>query len=149
MKKLKIPPFTSGGLILSYKCSSSCRHCIYASTPRWKDWMTEQDIEHFLAQIKHFAPHQHGLHLAGGEPFINFDLTLRTVELCIEYDVPLQYVETNAFWCEDDDLTAYQLNMLRESGLPAILISVSPFHNEFIPFERTHRSQSLSQHHRL
>lgn len=145
MKKLKIPPFTSGGLMLSYQCSSSCRHCIYASAPGWKDWMTEQDIGHYLAQIKQLAPQQRGLHLAGGEPFLNFDLALRAVELCIEYGVPLQYVETNAFWCEDDDLTGYQFTMLRESGLPAILISVSPFHNEFIPFERTHRAINIAR----
>lgn len=145
MKILKIPPFTSGGLILSYKCSSSCRHCIYASTPRWKDWVTEQDLKHYLDQIRQFAPNQQGLHLAGGEPFLNFDLTLRAVEFCIEYGVPLQYVETSASWCEDDDLTAYKLNLLRESGLPAILISVSPFHNEFIPFERADRAINIAR----
>jgi len=145
MKQLKIPPFTSGGLILSYKCSSSCRHCIYASTPRWKDWMSEQDLEHYLDQIGQFAPNQRGLHITGGEPFLNFELTLRTVELCIEYDLPIQYVETNAYWCDDNDLTAYQFNMLRESGLPAILISVSPFHNEFIPFERTNRAINIAR----
>ena len=145
MEQLKIPQFKSGGLILSYQCSSSCRHCIYASSPRWKDWMSEQDLEHYLNQIRQFAPDQKGLHLAGGEPFLNFDLTLRTVELCIEYGIPLQYVETNAYWCEDDDLTAYQLNSLRESGLPAILISISPFHNEFIPFERVSRAVNFAR----
>ncbi|UCE07225.1 MAG: radical SAM protein [bacterium] len=145
MKKVKIPAFTSGGLILSYKCSNSCRHCIYASSPRWKEWMSEQDVANYLDQIRQFAPNQRGLHLAGGEPFLNFDLTLRAVELCIEYGVPLQYVETNAYWSEDDDLTVYQLNLLRESGLPAILISVSPFHNEFIPFERTARAISIAR----
>jgi len=107
--------------------------------------MSEPDLGHYLDQISQFASAQIGLHLAGGEPFLNFDLTLRAVELCIEYGVPLQYVETNAYWCEDDELTSYQLNMLRESGLPAILISVSPFHNEFIPFERTHRAITIAQ----
>lgn len=145
MKKLKIPPFMSGGLILSYQCSSSCRHCIYASTPRWKDWMSEKDLEDYMDQIREFVPNQHGLHLAGGEPFLNFDLTLRAVELSVEHGVPLQYVETNAHWCEDDELTAYQMNMLRESGLPAILISVSPFHNEFTPFERTDRAIKIAR----
>ena len=107
--------------------------------------MTEPELKHYLDQIRKLAPDQHGIHLSGGEPFLNFDLTLRAVELCIEHQVPLQYVETNAFWCEEDDLTAYQLNLLRESGLPAILISVSPFHNEFIPFERTERAISIAR----
>jgi hypothetical protein len=145
MNELKIPPFTSGGLMLSYQCSNSCRHCIYASSPRWNDWMNEQDLKHYLDQIRKYAPNQLGIHLAGGEPFLNFDLTLQAVELSIEYGVPLQYVETNAYWCEDDDLTAYLFNLLRESGLPAILISVSPFHNEFIPFERTNRAINIAR----
>ena len=145
MKKLKIPPFTSGGLILSYKCNSLCRHCIYASSPRWTEWMSETDLEHFLDQIARFVPHQGGLHLAGGEPFLNLKLTVRAVELSLEYGVPLQYVETNAAWCKDDDLTAFHFNQLRESGLPAVLISVSPFHNEFIPFERTDRAIKIAR----
>lgn len=107
--------------------------------------MTESDLGHYLDQIRKWAPNQLGLHLSGGESFLNFDLTLRAVELCIEHQVPLQYVETNAFWCEDDDLTTYQLNLLRDSGLPALLISVSPFHNEFIPFERTERAISIAR----
>lgn len=107
--------------------------------------MTESELEHYFDHLRKLAPNQLGIHLSGGEPFLNFDLTLRTVELCIEHQVPLQYVETNAFWCEDDDLTTYQLNLLRESGLPAILISVSPFHNEFIPFERTERAISIAR----
>ena len=107
--------------------------------------MTEQDLEHYLDQISRFAPNQRGLHLAGGEPFLNFALTLRAVELSIEYNVPFQYIETNAYWCENDELTIYQLTQLRDSGLPSILISVSPFHNEFIPFERVNRAVSIAQ----
>jgi len=145
MNEFKIPPLTSGGLMLSYQCSNSCRHCIYASSPRWKDWMTEQDLSHYLDQIRKYAPNQRGIHLSGGEPFLNFDLTLRAVELAIESGVPLQYVETNGYWCENDDLAAYQFNMLRESGLPAVLISVSPFHNEFTPFERTNRAINIAR----
>ncbi len=107
--------------------------------------MTEADLAHYFDQIRRYAPDQVGIHLGGGEPFLNFELTLRAVELAIEHDVPLHYVETNAFWCEDDDLTAYQFNLLRDSGLPAVLISVSPFHNEFIPFERTDRAINIAR----
>ena len=36
MARFKIPPPTSGGLLLSYKCQARCRHCIYACSPEWK-----------------------------------------------------------------------------------------------------------------
>jgi len=145
MKQLPIPPLNSGGLILSYQCSSSCQHCVYASSPKWKEWMSEQDVERYIAQIGELAPDQRGLHIGGGEPFLNFELTLRAVEFCIEYNVPIQYVETNASWCLNDEITYEQFNALRESGLPVILISVSPFHNEFIPFERTNRAINIAR----
>jgi len=107
--------------------------------------MSEAETGQVIAQIGAHAPNQRGLHIGGGEPFLNFDLVLRTVELCIETNVPIQYVETNASWCVDDDLAFAQLTELRDSGLPAILISVSPFHNEFIPFERTHRAIEIAR----
>ena len=33
---IKIPAPFSGGLLLSYKCTAQCRHCMYACGPRWK-----------------------------------------------------------------------------------------------------------------
>lgn len=107
--------------------------------------MTEPDVERYIAQIGELAPDQRGLHIGGGEPFLNFELTLRVVELCIEYNVPVHYVETNGSWCVNEKITYEQFNALRDSGLPAILVSVSPFHNEFIPFERTNRAIEIAR----
>ncbi len=144
MKWLKILPFTSGGLTLSYQCTNFCRHCVYASSPKWKKWMTADDACQYLKNVNEYAPSQRGLHIGGGEPFLDFDLTLKIVELCVENRVPLQYVETNASWCDSDDKTAKMLTELRDSGLPALLISASPFHNEFIPFEDTERAVRIA-----
>src|SRR4030066_243220 len=53
MSVRKIPRPTSGGLILSYKCSAECRHCIYACSQRWNaDWISEEDLEKILSQLK-------------------------------------------------------------------------------------------------
>jgi len=145
IQKLKIPPFRSGGLILSYRCTNSCRHCIYAGSPSWKEWMSEEDLKHYLTQIKKYAPNQVGLHIAGGEPFLDYGLTLRTVELCIDNKVPLHYIETNAYWCTNEKIIVSRFKELRDCGLPAMLISVSPFHNEFIPFERTKRAIRIAR----
>lgn len=106
--------------------------------------MTAGDVSLYLENIRKFAPSQHGLHIGGGEPFLNFDLTIKTVELCLEKQIPLQYVETNASWCDDDDKTAKMMVELRDSGLPALLISASPFHNEFVPFEYTERAVRIA-----
>ena len=105
MKK-GIPAPASGGLVLSYKCNAACLHCMYACRPQWNaDWISEEDLESILGQL---APHiepapygpeqmslSHGLHFSGGEPFLNFELLCRAVEVSREKGIPSTFVETN------------------------------------------------------
>jgi hypothetical protein len=106
--------------------------------------MSIDDVQLIVQNVKQCAPLQKGLHIGGGEPFLNFELLLRTIELCIEQGIALQYAETNAGWCADDEVTTTLFKTVRDSGLPAILISVSPFHNEFIPFRYTERAVAIA-----
>ena len=43
--KIQLPEPISGGLLLSYKCSARCDHCMYACSPQWNDWISEEDLE--------------------------------------------------------------------------------------------------------
>ena len=50
--RVRIPTPISGGLILSYRCTASCRHCMYACSPRWPDdWMSSEDLETTLQSL--------------------------------------------------------------------------------------------------
>jgi len=73
----------------------------------------------------------HGLHFTGGEPFLNFELLLKAVEIAEALRIPSTFVETNCFWCKNDDLTRERLQALKEKGLRGILISVNPFSMSF------------------
>ena len=86
----------------------------------------------------------HGLHFTGGEPFLNVDLLLKAVEMAAALKIPSTFVETNCFWCKDDDLTRQRLQALKEKGLQGILISVNPYYAEYVPFERTDRCIQIS-----
>jgi MoaA/NifB/PqqE/SkfB family radical SAM enzyme len=116
MNKLRIPKPFSGGLLLSYKCTSECKHCMYACSFRWKnDWISEKDAEMVLDQLaRSIQPSpvgrdaigiNYGLHFTGGEPFLNFDLLLEITEMANGYRTPSTFVETNCFWCTDDETT--------------------------------------------
>ena len=153
--KLEVPRPASGGLMLSYRCNAECRHCMYACTPRWKDgWISTADLESMLMQLSRTVeaspggPEQislnHGLHISGGEPFLNFDLLCRAVETASELDIPSIFVETNGFWARDDEGTKEKLLSLRERGMHGIMISVNPFYLEYVPFERTERAITVS-----
>jgi hypothetical protein len=155
MNGVEIPKPVSGGVMLSYKCSAACRHCMYACSPRWdEDWISEENLARGLALL---APHiepspwgpetmslNHGLHLTGGEPFLNFPLLLRAVEMAHDLGLPSIFVETNCYWCRDDETARERFIALQAAGCTGILISVNPYYAEYVPFERTERCIRVS-----
>jgi hypothetical protein len=154
MTRIKIPPPTSGGLMLSYKCPIKCRHCIYGCAPEWSaDWISEEDLDQGLSQLSgKIRPSawgeiglNEGLHFSGGEPFLNYKLLLTAVEMANSYNIPSMFVETNCYWCTNDNATRDKLHSLKQAGLKGIMISVNPFYAEHIPFERTQRCIRISQ----
>jgi hypothetical protein len=136
----QIPPLSSGGLILSYQCSNQCQHCLYASSPSWRDWISEADAGRILSSIQKHSQYLTGIHLAGGEPMLKPDLVISVIKKAVELDLPIDYVETNAFWCWNDEKTWSVFQRLKEAGLRAVLVSCSPFHLEFIPMEKVQRA---------
>jgi hypothetical protein len=155
MKKIKLPLPQSGGLILSYKCTAACKHCMYFCSPEWEaDWIKDEDLRDCLSLLSgkitgspwgsHSISLNHGLHFTGGEPFLNYELLLKAVEMADGYHIPSTFVETNCSWCTNDDITREKLVKLKEAGLRGIMISVNPFYAEYIPFERTERCIKIS-----
>jgi len=157
MARLIIPKPISGGIFLTYKCTSECRHCMYACSPKWRsDWINLRDAEIVLrvlsAAFKRRYPKGFsrvgvnlGLHFTGGEPFLNFNLLLELVKLASKYEIPSIFIETNCFWCVNDRITEEKFIKLREAGLNGVLISANPFVIENIPFERIERAVNISR----
>ncbi|HSR33415.1 MAG TPA: radical SAM protein [Anaerolineae bacterium] len=156
MTRVRIPEPYSAGFFLSYKCSSTCKHCLYACSPRWPaDWISEEDAAEILSQLARAMrgkyPHpgrvgvNDGVHFTGGEPFLNFALLLRLTEIATRLEIPVTFVETNGFWARDDATTREKLCALRDAGLDGILVSANPFILEQIPFERTERAVRISR----
>ena len=159
-KDILIPEIpVSMGLLLSYRCNTSCRYCIYASSPAWKaDWISLDDAEiifkHLSKIFNNIYPvnqkfsktkslpisFSYGLHFTGGEPFLDYQLLLKLTELAAKYNIPSPFVETNCFWAKDDKSTIEKLLELKKAGLTGMLASVNPFIIEFIPFERIDRA---------
>jgi len=132
-----IPPLVSGGIMLSYRCTNACRHCLYRCSPRRPDdWLTLETAGRVFDALARERD-LHSVHLAGGEATLRFDLLVDVVRMADRAGIPLAYLETNAHWCGDREETRWRLEALSEAGLPAILVSASMFHNEFVPFNRT------------
>ena len=132
----KITPIDSGGIMFSYKCNCRCAHCLYACGPEWQGSMDVADAARIFEGLLETSEQLRGFHLAGGEPFLDFDRLLRIQRLANEFRIPIEYVETNAGWCLDDESTREKLEQLRDAGLQCVLVSCSPFHAERVPLDR-------------
>jgi hypothetical protein len=124
------------GIILSYRCHSACKHCLYNCGPGWeKEPISTETLREALRAVTSW-PRTPQVHFTGGEPFLFFPLLLEGVRISAELGVT-SYVETSANWCLDRRDAVERFQILKDAGLKAVLISCSPFHAEKTPPIRT------------
>ncbi len=129
-----IPPLRSGGLFLTYHCTTECRHCLYDCSPkRPDDWMTLGTAGRVFSALAK-EPLLEPVHISGGEPCARLELLEDVIRLALASGVQVSYVQTNGFWCADPAATRQALERLGRAGLRELYVSVSMFHNEQIPF---------------
>ena len=134
---LTIPPLISGGIMLSYRCTSACRHCMYRCSPYKPDeWMTIEMAEQIFSSLKN-EKYLESIHIGGGEPTMKWPFLLDFIRLAVKMNIRIEYMETNASWCKKREDTKKKMNELKEAGLKSLLVSVSMFHNEFVTFTCT------------
>ncbi len=132
-RRLHIVHLQSGGIITNYYCTSRCRHCLYACSPDWeKKYIDEETVRQNLRTIKTLGCSS--IHLGGGEPFLDVEGLAKVLAVAREEEVNIEYVETNSSWYRDRDSAADTFAALKKAGLSSVLVSISPFHNEHIPF---------------
>jgi hypothetical protein len=76
------------------------------------------------------------VHIGGGEPMLRPEKLGEVLNVAANVGVSIEYVETNSAWFQDLDSAVSILRDLRRQGIRTLLVSISPFHNEFIPFSR-------------
>lgn len=134
---IRIPPLVSGGLMLSYRCSNACRHCLYRCSPKApNEWISLETANAAFSALAR-EPGLDGIHISGGEAPLKMELLIEVIRLAREMNVPLSYLETNAAWCTSHEKAVDGFKRMRTAGLPSVLVSASMFHNEFVPFRKT------------
>lgn len=132
-KSLNISRLASGGLITNYFCSSSCRHCLYRCSPSWpKEFISAETARANLETVRELGCR--AVHIGGGEPLLRPEGVAAVLELAGHTGVNVEYVETNSSWYRDHASACALLEELAGRGLSTLLVSISPFHNERIPF---------------
>jgi hypothetical protein len=132
-EKFNIHGLNSGGLITNYFCTSRCRHCLYNCGPDWpKEYIDADTARAAFRTIKSLGCD--AVHIGGGEPLLRPQALAGVLDAAARIGVHIDYVETNSAWYRDPESAAEILNRLGGHGLHTLLISISPFHNEHIPF---------------
>lgn len=135
MERRSINSLTSGGVIANYACSSACKHCLYRSSPRReKQYMQPETLRPCLRQVRSLGCRS--MHIGGGEPLLHLDALIAVLDCCAECGVSIGYLETNCSWHKDEQTTHNTLRRLMDHGVETVMVSVDPFHNEFIPFAK-------------
>jgi MoaA/NifB/PqqE/SkfB family radical SAM enzyme len=133
MTKLNIRHLISGGIITNYFCTSRCGHCLYNCSPQWKkEYITVQTAEKNLQTVRSLGCR--AVHIGGGEPLLRPDSLADVLKIAADLGVAVEYVETNSSWFKDRESAVALLTNLSTRGLNTLLVSISPFHNEHIPF---------------
>lgn len=65
---------------------------------------------------------------------MNFDILCRSIEEIINNSICLEYIETNGLLLAKDSAKD-KLEILRSCGVDCMLLSISPFHNEYLPVD--------------
>jgi hypothetical protein len=127
--------YSGAGIIVTYKCTAACLHCCYSSSPQREGaYMSRDMADRIFALLNKTGCHS--VHIGGGEPFMNFEGLLAVCESAYENKVAIDYIETNASWFTDDAGVALKLKKLRAAGVDCLLVSLDPFHNEFVPYAK-------------
>jgi hypothetical protein len=83
-------------------------------------------------------------HFTGGEPFLDFDLLLSVVSHGKKLNGRVTCV-TNAFWARSDEIARKKLEVLREAGLYLLSVSVSRFHQDYVPLKNARTALEVAR----
>ncbi len=96
--------------------------------------MDAEVVGEYLQIVRSFGCRS--VHIGGGEPLLRPDRLKEILKIAGRSGVSIEYVETNSSWFQDLESATNTLLDLRRRGLGTLLVSISPFHNEFIPFTK-------------
>ncbi|NIA16803.1 MAG: 4Fe-4S cluster-binding domain-containing protein [Planctomycetes bacterium] len=121
------------GLLLTYKCSATCKFCYYNCSPDTDGVMAEKTALDAWKSLKNLAGRAAKVHITGGEPFLYWkqlkNLLIQAEKLNLG---PVNQIETNASWAVNREIVVERVKILDGLGMEHLKISCDPFHAEFV-----------------
>jgi pyruvate-formate lyase-activating enzyme len=137
---MPVKHWSFAGLLLTYWCNAHCASCYVCSSPESGGPGQEMSVETGLAMwegLQRASPHGCRIHIGGGEPFGRWETLIDLARQAKQAGLgPLEAVETNAFWADNEQIVRDRLAALDATGMGRLTISADPYHQQFVPIER-------------
>jgi MoaA/NifB/PqqE/SkfB family radical SAM enzyme len=129
----EVPFLSNVGLLLTYKCTISCPHCIVKAGPLRTEEMSLEKAFAWLDQLRKYKNgFIFGISLTGGEPFYNLDHLIKIADHANELGFIVSVV-SNAYWAQSKEEA---LSILTQcSSIQMVSISSDIPHQKLLPFE--------------
>jgi hypothetical protein len=125
-------------LIITARCNASCGHCSQSYGPHRAEALGRDEIFRLMDEA---ATIDDGARLefdiTGGEPFVDFERLVDVVRHGGELGADVSCT-TNGYWARNPAIALVRLAVLRSAGLRRLAVSVSRYHQQFVPLERAH-----------
>lgn len=133
----------NGQIMMTYRCSAACRHCLVMSSPQQRRALVS--VAAAVEYGRDFQSLGRDVILAGGETLLFYRHTLAVCRALQAAGVPVAFVESNGSWCVSDELVRDRLTELRAAGVQGMYFSIDLYHQEFVPAERVHRGVRIAR----
>jgi hypothetical protein len=122
--------------IVTYQCSSKCIHCHIAEEHPHSPAHIAPDLAiHILQEIGRQYPLD-SVMTFGGEPLLYPEVVCAIHQTAKALNIPKRQIITNGSWTNDTHKTKIIAQLLADSGVNQVSISVDAFHQEHVPLER-------------
>ena len=133
----------NGQIMLTYRCSAACRHCLVMSAPGQNPSLVS--IDDGVRYAAEFHQLDRLVMIAGGEALLFFDHVLEMCRRISGSGLAVDFIESNGSWCGSDELVVERLSLLQDAGVQGMFFSLDAFHQEFIPAERVCRGIQIAR----
>jgi organic radical activating enzyme len=128
------------GFILTARCNAACGHCSKSFGPTRTEALSQTQVFRLMDEAAAIEDGQPlSFDITGGEPFLNFEMLVAVVAHGAQLGGEVSCV-TNAYWARTDEIAIAKLTQLSNSGLTSLSVSISRFHQQFVPLHRAQRA---------
>jgi len=121
-------------IITTYSCTSACKNCCFACSPKRKERLSIGDMKKVISEAISSFPSIRIIIFTGGEPFLLRDELLDAIGYASGLGRCTRVV-SNAYWAYRYKQAYSLLKELKKRGLNEINYSTGDEHQEFVPYD--------------